>query len=153
MNPSKRPNLLPLPPRLPASALPQFEPDPSLWSRIAAERRRRIAQRRRVGSWAGAAIAAGLALVTLLPHPHQEPAASAWQRRAQTLEAQWLAQTAEDAGATSVRAELRLIDRALQAAYDRGAEREELDGLCQRRSEALRDLIDGPRHAPALTRI
>jgi negative regulator of sigma E activity len=141
--------------------LPVFKPDSALWPRmVAAQQRRTRVQRWRRGSFSLAAAAAVCAAVVLLPHPlpplQQEIAAG--QRESQTLESQWL-QLANSTrpGATGL-ARVRVIDDALQAAYDRGAQADELAPLWRQRNQALRGLIahvqdTDPNDALAVTRI
>ena len=133
--------------------LPEFEPDPRLWSRIVAARRRR--QRVRLG-WVATGLAATLAAVTVMPRLGAERGAddlASWQQRSQALEREWRARGA-DTGDARARAQLRLIDGELQAAYDRAAAASELAPLWRQRSEALHDLLDrdGPRMR-AVTRL
>lgn len=125
------------------SALPEHDPDPGLWLRIQSARARRQRLRRR--SWLGAGLAAAAVLVVavLARAPSTPPSASdvaSWRERSHVLEQEWLAssRTAMD---PRLRAELRLIDGQLQAAYDRGATDGELVPLWKLRSEALQDLI------------
>lgn len=121
--------------------LPEFEPDPRLWSRIVAARRRR--QRVRFG-WISAGLAATLAAGLVLPRIAIERGAAdlaSWQRQSQALEREWQARATGD-GDARARAQLRLIDGELQAAYDRAATASELTPLWRQRSEALHDLID-----------
>jgi len=136
--------------------LPEFEPSAGLWPRIEAARLRELSRRRnrRVG-YLGAAIAATLAAVMLLPRPTIDRAASdpSWEREAQTLEQEWRGLDRAAPRDLAARAELRLIDQELQAAYDRGAGSDELAPLWQRRSETLRGLIATYRTDYAVTRI
>ena len=132
--------------------LPVFKPDSALWPRmVAAQQRRTRVQRWRRGSFSLAAAAAVCAAVV-----QQEIAAG--QRESQTLESQWL-QLANSTrpGATGL-ARVRVIDDALQAAYDRGAQADELAPLWRQRNQALRGLIarvqdTDPNDALAVTRI
>lgn len=121
--------------------LPEFEPDPRLWSRIVAARQHR--QRVRLG-WIATGLAATLAAVALLPRFAVDRDAAdlaSWQRQAQALEREWQARSGGE-GDARARAQLRLIDGELQAAYDRAATAIELAPLWRQRSEALHDLID-----------
>jgi hypothetical protein len=129
--------------------LPTFEPDAALWSRIAAahesaNKPARPEPRRR--PWrlaAGFATAAALvvAVIATLPRTDIEPAALVeGQRESQTLESEWRSLAVANRPAASL-ARLYMIDAALQAAYDRGAEPAELKPLWQQRNDALRGLI------------
>ncbi|MET0232841.1 MAG: hypothetical protein ABW186_18060 [Rhodanobacteraceae bacterium] len=131
--------------------LPVFEPDTALWSRIASAHemaRKPVAPIMRRRPWrlaAGFATAAALvvAVIATLPRDNVEPASIVeGQRESQTLESEWreltpVAMTRPAAGI----ARLHMIDAALQAAYDRGAEPAELKPLWQQRNDALRGLI------------
>jgi hypothetical protein len=138
-------------PREPAfdpGALPVFAPDPALWQRIAAEHRRRVAARRRKLGVVGLAAAAVLALVVGLPL--RPPSASApsvemtdGQRESQALESEWQRVAATPRQAVGGLARVRVIDAALQSAYDRGAQSDELTTLWRQRNDALRGLIAG----------
>ncbi len=128
-----------------------------LWPRIAAAhvaRTRRRKSRRLIGSGVAliALIVAGAALQRLAP----QPAAVDWQARAQALELQ-LNRTdlASDVGhpSSDAQADLDRVDRALQAAYDRGADKSELVDLWKQRSELLSVLITVRQQQLALTRI
>ena len=124
--------------------LPVFRPDAALWPRmVAAQRRHTRAQRWRRGGVSLAAAVAVCAAVLLLPHPlpplQQEIVAG--QRESQTLGSQWLRlANSTRPGATGL-ARVRVIDAALQAAYDRGARADELAPLWRQRNQALRGLI------------
>lgn len=121
--------------------LPVFEPDPMLWSRIAAAHLRR----RRVRQWSFAAAATvllGVAAALLVPPaPPDGPGWAEAQRESQALEAEW--RRLADGGRPSAigLTRLRSIDVALQAAYDRGADADELVPLWKQRNDALRGLI------------
>ena len=132
--------------------LPVFEPDTALWSRIAAAHetaKKPVAPIMRRRPWrlaAGFATAAALvvAIIATLPRTAVEPAAIIvdGQRESQTLESEWrtLTPVAMSRPAAGI-ARLHMIDAALQAAYDRGAEPAELKPLWQQRNDALRGLI------------
>jgi len=135
--------------------LPEFDPDPLLWLRIAAVH----AQRSRRGRmrWIAAGIAATLAAVVLLPRfvgdasPLEQ--VDLWQQRSQALEQQWQS-SARALADPRIRAELHLIDSELQSAYDRGATASELLPLWKQRNEALNSLINTDHYrAQAVTRI
>lgn len=141
-----------------ARQLPVFEPDPALWSRIAAAHVRR----RRLRQWSFAAAATVLlgvgAAVLVRPLPTAAPQWADAQRESQTLEAEW--RRLADGGRPSAvgLTRLRSIDAALQAAYDRGGDAGELLPLWQQRNAALRGLIArfqdaNTRDASLVTRI
>jgi len=140
--------------------LPVFAPDPALWPRVLAAQQRRVRLRRlRSGGFAVAAAAAVCAIALGLPRPLPPPqqALAATQQESQQLESQWHRLLVSGGPATGL-SRLRSIDAALQAAYDRGAEAEELAPLWQQRNQALRGLIarvqeTGGRNLPAVTRI
>ena len=137
--------------------LPEFEPDPMLWSRIVSAHalQARAARRRRAG-WIGSALAATVAAFVVLPRigdlPRGQDEAWQWQQRSQSLEHEWRA-SARAPGDPRARAQLHLIDDALQAAYDRGATSRELAPLWKQRSEALHSLINNDHQRSAVTRI
>ena len=128
--------------------LPEFAPDPALWSRIAATQQRRIVQQRwRKASALGGAVAAALAVVVLassLRHARPDNG-SVVQEQSRALEDEWT-KLASNRAPTIGASHLRAIDAQLQAAYDRGAGTDELSPLWQQRNRALRGLIDGLRH-------
>ena len=124
--------------------LPVFRPDAALWPRmVAAQRRHTRVQGWRRGGVSLAAAAAVCAAVLLLPHPfpplQQEVVAG--QRESQTLASEWLRLANSTRPAATGLARVRVIDAALQAAYDRGARADELAPLWRQRNQALRGLI------------
>ena len=125
--------------------LPVFAPDADLWSRIAAEHAKRRAKPR-PPRWIAivAAAAAAVAVIVTVPRLTQtkpgEPVALEGQRESQALEREWQALPAGARPSVDL-ARLRLIDAALQSAYDRGAGTEELAPLWKERNQALRGLI------------
>lgn len=130
--------------------LPVFAPDAELWSRIAAEHAKRKATPRPRRWIALAAAAAVVAAVVGAPKltgtkPGEraaiEPAAIEGQRESQALESEWRSLTPVSARPSVDLARLRVIDAALQSAYDRGAGSDELAPLWKERNEALRGLI------------
>jgi hypothetical protein len=136
--------------------LPEFEPDEALYTRIcAAHRRRRHARHLRWLVLPAAAAAALVGAVLLLPRASTPVADNviAWQRESQSLEQEWHALGNAGIVDAAARANVRRIDHALQAAYDRGAAADELAALWQRRSEALRGLIAHHHDALAVTQI
>lgn len=136
--------------------LPEYAPDPTLWTRIEAARvqRQRASQQRRLRVIA-AALAASCAIFFILPGSPDLPTGglALSQQESQALEHAWLSSPrgSVDPGTS---AQLRLIDRDLQTAYDRGAEESELIPLWKMRSAVLRDLIENAGQTPRLvTRI
>ena len=144
--------------RLPANA-PALQPPPDLWQRIVAEHERRVVRRHRRRFLAASAVAAGVVLVlfgamTLQP---ERPAGIDWQARAQALELQVRALQAaapvQGASGGVAQSELAQLDRALQAAYDDGAEAARVDALWKRRSELLEALLRARRENLEISRI
>ena len=139
--------------------LPTFEPDPALWSRIAAAREGQLRQRRRrrlIGVTSGFATAAVLLVAVLIgapADPIKMEATADWQAQARALELRWQGQSEGSALHPAQRLQLQSIDRALQAAYDRGEGDEQLSMLWQARSEALSRLLAGDRASRTLIRI
>jgi hypothetical protein len=128
--------------------LPEFAPDADLWSRIAAAHASASTPRRnarpRWYRWAGIAAAAAAIVVTALvtgPRLQTGPALVEGQRESETLEHEWQTMTPSAARPAAGLARLHMIDTALQAAYDRGAQPDELQPLWKQRNEALRGLI------------
>jgi hypothetical protein len=131
-------------------------PSADLWQRIATAhvtRKRRRAMQRVVGI--GSAAVLVIAMVTVGVGKLREPAAVDWQARAQALELQLndaLAQRGlPPSGDTEE--ELERVDLALQSAYDRGANKNELVPLWKQRSELLGLLLSARQQQLALTRI
>ena len=126
--------------------LPVFTPDADLWSRIAAAHTKRSATPR-PRRWIGvlAAAAAAVAVIVTVPGltgpKPGEPVTLDGPRESQALEREWQALTPASARPSAHLARLRIIDAALQSAYDRGAGSEELAPLWKERNEALRGLI------------
>lgn len=122
--------------------LPVFTPDQDLWSRIvAAKASRRAAPNPRYRLTAFAAAAAiVVAAILMLPRTKTDSAAVEGQRESQALEREWQA-LAPVSRPVAPLAQLHMIDAALQAAYDRGAQADELQPLWMQRNEALRGLI------------
>jgi len=125
--------------------LPVFAPDADLWSRIAAAHAKRTTAprpRRWIALAAAAAVVAAIVAVPKLTGTKpREPVALDGQRESQALESEWHALTPVSARPSVDLARLRVIDAALQSAYDRGAGSEELAPLWKQRNEALRGLI------------
>lgn len=126
--------------------LPVFAPDADLWSRIAAEHAKRNATPR-PRRWIAIAAAAAAAVAVIVTVPRLtrtnpgEPVALEGQRESQALEREWQSLTQASARPSVDLARLRIIDAALQSAYDRGAGSDELAPLWKERNAALRGLI------------
>ena len=142
--------------------LPVFAPEADLWPRIrAAHATATAAPPRRARPAFAFAAAAAIAVVvagTLMLRPRLQSDAPLveGQRESQTLEREWQALPSSAPRPAAGLARLHVIDTALQAAYDRGAEAEELQPLWQQRNDALRGLIMNARvsaRAEAITRI
>lgn len=139
---------------------PTFVPSADLWPRIAAAHSARRQRRRLQRVGAGVAIVLIAAVAILLPMAAQKNAASIdWQARAQALEIELNALTKlhmngeSSAVAFDAEAELSNVDGALQSAYDRGAQKEELAQLWKKRSELLGVLLAAHQQQLTLTRI
>jgi len=136
--------------------LPVFEPDAELWPRIVAAHAQSRAARPRRRWLAGAGIAAAAAVViaaiVAVPRRNVEPPSLAAQRESQALEREWQSLTPVSARPAADLARLHVIDAALQSAYDRGAQADELGSLWKERNDALRGLILTAR-ADTVTRI
>lgn len=135
-------------PRFDPNQLPYFEADAALWPRIVAAQQQRVSRKRwQLGAFGAAAAAAVFAVVLVGPLHRPLDAgdggfAIAAQRESQSLESEWLRLTAAG-NAASGTSRVRVIDAELQAAYDRGANKDELAPLWQQRNDALRGLIAG----------
>ena len=152
--------------RLPLQASRVHAPSAELWLRIVAAHLQRH-RRRRVRRFAGAGLilAAGVAIVALVPAWSPKSAADVdWQARAQALEMQLHAVAAADGAVALVTEsgnivldntalELARIDGALQKAYDSGAQTSELVPLWKQRSELLSALLTARQQQLVLTRI
>lgn len=131
-------------------------PSADLWQRIATAhvaRKRRRAMRRIAGVGSTAVLV--IAMVTASVVKFREPPAVDWQARAQALELQLNEALAQrDVPLTGdTEEELERVDVALQAAYDRGADKTELVPLWKQRSELLSLLLSSRQQQLALTRI
>jgi hypothetical protein len=142
---------------LPAS--PSFLAGGDLWPRIAAAhsaRRRTRRIRRFAASGFALTLLISAAVFFGLPSPHESPTVD-WQARAQALEIQLNEATASAPARTpstsDAEAELSRVDHALQAAYDRGARKNELLPLWKQRSDLLSLLLAVRQQQLALTRI
>ena len=139
------------------AALPEFMPDAALWPRVQAAHQRRLRLRtiRRAGF--GSAIAAVLvAIVISMPRAPDQTARTrlaARQQESHALERKWQDMRGDAPDDPIARANVRLVDRALQAAYDRGATPAELALLWQKRNEVLRGLVAQYQGSIAVTRI
>lgn len=149
--------------RLRLRELPIGEPSPDLWQRIADTHAGRVRRARRRRGVIGSSLAV-LALVAVLVAPKWlAPAATErdvdWQARAQALELQLHAlrdstgARADDDGALAAQLEIARVDDALQAAYDTGAERDQVTLLWKRRSELLGTLINVRQRHVEISRI
>jgi len=134
--------------------LPVFTPDANLWPRIRAahESRRSQRPRRWIAGIGLAAAAAAVAAIVMLPRSAPEPGFVEGQRESQSLEREWQALLPATTRPAADLARLHMIDTALQSAYDRGAQADELQPLWQQRNQALRGLIINTR-ADTVTRI
>lgn len=140
------------------AAVPEFDPPAWLDARVHAT----LAQappRRRIG-WPAAAVAASflavIALAWRAPEPREPLSEAAWLERSRSLESELSRlRLASDApgGAVGLEAELARIDRALQAAYDRGATPTELAPLWQQRTATLDSLVTTWRRRDHVVRI
>ncbi|MCE5233846.1 MAG: hypothetical protein ABFC67_02765 [Mizugakiibacter sp.] len=132
-------------------ALPQFAPDPALWPRIVARARRRQAQRVAAGACCVLLLAGATA--ALLPATRAPAPTHDWQARAGALERE-LASAAPRGPAPGPLADaLGGVDRALHAAYARGAPPAERETLWRARSELLESLVAAQRDGLRTTRI
>ncbi|HEY4351969.1 MAG TPA: hypothetical protein VGN31_12130 [Paraburkholderia sp.] len=143
--------------QLPAS--PSFLTGGDLWPRIAAAHLARRRTRRIRNVAAGGIVLTLLISASVffsLPSPHESPAVD-WQARAQALEIQLneaiASAPAGTPSASDAEVDLARVDRALQAAYDRGARKNELLPLWKQRSDLLSLLLAVHQQQLALTRI
>lgn len=147
--------------RVDLQALPEFAPGAGLWARIESGERARQSRRRRVA--VGLAMAATAVATVALVQTHRTiplmPSENlTGQAESQVLEGQWREMAASVQTVPAGSTQLRVIDAALQSAYDRGAAPNEILVLWRERNRALRGLIDGYRNtgtheALAVTRI
>lgn len=146
MNPTSRP-----PSKAQLQALPRFAPDPALWLRIVVRARQRRARHTAVTACC-ALLLAGVA-ATLLQAPRGPDLATDWQARSVDLERE-LASAAPSGPAPGPLADaLGGVDRALHAAYARGAPQAEREALWRARSELLQSLVVAQRSGLRATRI
>lgn len=141
------------------AAVPEFDPPAWLDARVQATLTQAPRRRRR---WLPlAALAAGLVVAVALAWRAPPPRASLseeadWIERSHGLERELARlRLASDAPGAMVglEAELARIDRALQAAYDRGATAPELVPLWQQRTDTLDSLVTTWRHRDGVVRI
>jgi hypothetical protein len=137
---------------------PTFVPAADLWPRIAAAHSARRQRRRMQRIGAGVAVVLAAAVVLLPLAVPKNSASIDWQARAQALEIELNALTelranGGNAVAFDAEAELSSVDGALQSAYDRGAQKEELAQLWKKRSELLSVLLAARQQQLTLTRI
>lgn len=140
------------------AAVPEFDPPAWLDARVQATLAQ--APRRRRGWMPVVAVAAGLVVAVALAWrapPTRAPLSEAdWIERSHGLELELARlRLASDApgGMVGLEAELARIDRALQAAYDRGATAPELVPLWQQRTDTLDSLVTTWRHRDGVVRI
>lgn len=136
--------------------LPAFDPPADLWPRIAATYEGRRRNRRR--TLFGTALAAGIALLAVavpqLRGPQRmDDALTVLQQRSQALEVELADLSANATTPIESEAELRAIETALQAAYDRGGADAEIAPLWQARNDLLSSLIAVHAAGGRLTRI
>jgi len=149
--------------RLRLRELPVGEPSPDLWQRIAATHAGRVRRARVRRAIVGSSLAAVVLIAILVAPKWLAPSATErdvdWQARAQALELQLRALRdnsgahADSAGALEAQSEIARVDDALQAAYDTGAERDQLELLWKRRSELLGALISVRQRHVEISRI
>jgi hypothetical protein len=110
--------------------------------------------------WAAiaATVAVAIGAATIVPLMQRgsgltmSPGLAEGQRESQTLEREWQALSPASARPAAGLARLHVIDTALQSAYDRGAQADELQPLWKQRNDALRGLILSVR-TDTITRI
>lgn len=138
--------------RLPARAVEPLPPD--LWPRIAAAHVARRRQRRMTTGGVALAVIAAV-VVSAFAWRHTAMPVTDWQARAQALELQLDALPLPATSAPMARlaeSEIANLDASLQAAYDRGAARGDIEPLWQRRCELL-DALLSVRQQPVPARI
>ncbi len=143
--------------------LPVGEPSPDLWQRIADTHAGRVRRARVRRGIIGSSLVVIVLMAILVVPKWLEPSAMQrnvdWQARAQALELQLRAlrdsgsAQADNAGALEAQAEIARVDDALQAAYDTGAEKNQLELLWKRRSELLGALISVRQRHVEISRI
>lgn len=131
-------------------ALPQFVPDPALWLRVLARARRRQARRTALTACCTLLLAGAVASLLQVPGA---PVATDWQARSVDLERELAATTPRGPAPAPLVDALGGVDRALHAAYARGAAPSERAALWQARSELLESLVEAQRSGLRATRI
>ena len=149
--------------RLRQSELPVGEPSPDLWQRIADTHAGRVRRARVRRGIIGSSLVVMLLVAVLVVPKWLAPSAAQrdvdWQARAQALELQLRelrdssGAHADNAGALEAQSEIARVDDALQAAYDTGAEKDQLELLWKRRSELLGALISVRQRHVEISRI
>jgi hypothetical protein len=141
------------------AAVPEFDPPAWLDARVHASLARPVARRRAwlpVAAVAAAIVALAATLLWRPQVPQGDTHETAWVARSRGLE-QALARVrpASEApdGAAALEADLARVDRALQAAYDRGADTRELAPLWQQRTDTLDSLVTAYRSRDGVVRI
>jgi hypothetical protein len=137
--------------------LPVFAPGAELWPRIAAAHAmsRRVQRPRYRWAAIAAAVAVmigGVMIVPLTQRGSEGQGLTEGQRESRTLEREWQALSPASSRPAAGLARLHVIDTALQSAYDRGAQADELQPLWKQRNDALRGLILSTR-TDTITRI
>ncbi|MDZ4812802.1 MAG: hypothetical protein SGI99_09355 [Pseudomonadota bacterium] len=118
------------------SGLPVADSSAALWPRIERTRLRRRRRRLLAGSGVLGALVLLAVLMVRVPVPADAPAL-----------------TREAAPVIEIAAELRDIDRSLQAAYDRDASPEQIDALWQAREFAATQINQESYHHDAIIRL
>lgn len=138
---------------------PDASPDDSLWPRIVAARGRQLTKRRRFKFISGGTAVAATALISIWwsvaqvgPRPDSDPLASLRQQ-SQELEREWQALADTSSLQASGFARLQGVDHALQRAYDRNADSDELATLWAQRTLILQRLVSRARDPEAVATI
>ncbi|MEO8459183.1 MAG: hypothetical protein ABI451_01530 [Dokdonella sp.] len=130
---------------------PDVSPDDSLWPRIVAARGRQLTKRRRYKFISGSAAVAAVAMIAIWwssiqvgPLSESDPLASV-REQSQELEREWQALADTSSLQASGFARLQGVDHALQRAYDRNADSDELAALWAQRTLILQRLVSRAR--------
>lgn len=134
-------------------ALPEFEPPASLWPRIQQAHARRLRRRRLLRWSAAAAVVVGVALGIGLQRSPTDHTLAQLEADSRALEQAYAQLPHAVDIALDGELELRVLERSLQRAYDRGASAEELLPLWRQRVELLGSLIAVSAEGAQLTRI